>query len=109
MAFFTFLIIAFCTFFTGLSLCMGDAQVRGAVCDQSQLVLHRLRRLDGDHLGPRRRPDHSAHDVGTSGGAVPLLEKVINFCRYSVPGGFVGGIVYWLLIGRFLGRDTSET
>ncbi|MEJ0075506.1 MAG: hypothetical protein WDO17_08670 [Alphaproteobacteria bacterium] len=37
----------------------------------------------------------------------PMYMRILLFCRFSVPGGAVGGLIYWWLTGRFLKRDAS--
>ncbi|MEA2875303.1 MAG: hypothetical protein QOF14_499 [Hyphomicrobiales bacterium] len=37
----------------------------------------------------------------------PFYERILLFCRFSVPGGLIGGLVYWWLTGRFIDRRQS--
>ena len=32
----------------------------------------------------------------------PLLERALNFARFSVPSGAVGGFAYWIVTGRLI-------
>jgi hypothetical protein len=34
----------------------------------------------------------------------PLLQQALNFARFSVPSGAAGGLVYWVVTGRFVKR-----
>jgi hypothetical protein len=38
---------------------------------------------------------------------LPLQEHLFNLSVYAVPGGIVGGVVYWWVVGRFLKRGES--
>ena len=33
-----------------------------------------------------------------------LLRQALNFARYSAPSGAAGGLVYWVVTGRFVKR-----